>query len=196
MFDELKTAQAAAYLLNKAGGTMDHLKLMKLLYLADRLSWEKYDQPISGDEYYSLPYGPVLSKTLDLMRGEAPELYERNKPITIWAEWIADKENYKVSNAKPIDLNDEYFFDRLSPSDEEVLDDIHNKFGHFGTFALVSYTHNPKFIPEWEEPNGSRKKIELNTLLTHLEKTPEQIKGIYEDLAIYNAFDDVINGGV
>ena len=59
MFNELKTAQASAYLLHKAGGTMEHLKLMKLLYLADRLSWKEYDKSITGDEYYSLPYGPV-----------------------------------------------------------------------------------------------------------------------------------------
>ncbi|MEE3701578.1 type II toxin-antitoxin system antitoxin SocA domain-containing protein, partial [Mannheimia haemolytica] len=52
MFDELKIAQATAYLLHKAGGTMEHIKVMKLLYLADRLSWQRYGYSISNDEYY------------------------------------------------------------------------------------------------------------------------------------------------
>lgn len=77
MFDELKIAQATAYLLHKAGGTMEHIKVMKLLYLADRLSWQRYGYSISNDEYYSLPYGPVLSNTLNLMRGEEASLYQK-----------------------------------------------------------------------------------------------------------------------
>ncbi len=38
MFNERKAAQAAAYLLHKAGGKLPLLKLMKLMYLAERLS--------------------------------------------------------------------------------------------------------------------------------------------------------------
>ena len=36
VFDERRAAQAAARLLDKHGGTMPWLKLVKLLYLADR----------------------------------------------------------------------------------------------------------------------------------------------------------------
>lgn len=79
MFNELKTAQASAYLLHKAGGTMEHLKLMKLLYLADRLSWKEYDKSITGDDYYSLPY-PVISKNI--------ESYSRGNATTI--KWECD----------------------------------------------------------------------------------------------------------
>lgn len=192
MFNELKTAQAAAYLLYKAGGQMHHLKLMKLLYLADRLSWKERDYSISGDSYYSLPFGPVLSQTLDLMRGESIELY--NDRQSEWAKWIADKENHTVSTVKKFDEADEYFFDCLSKSDEEILDKIFEDFGHFKTFALVNYTHDSRYVPEWEDPNGSRKQITLPHLLSCLGKTPEQIKAIFEEQVIYQDFENAING--
>ena len=69
MFNELKTAQASAYLLHKAGGTMEHLKLMKLLYLADRLSWKEYDKSITGEEYepYSRGNTTTIKRECDRM---------------------------------------------------------------------------------------------------------------------------------
>lgn len=41
MFCEEKVAQMAAYLLQKRGGKMSYLKLMKLLYLSDRESMDR-----------------------------------------------------------------------------------------------------------------------------------------------------------
>jgi hypothetical protein len=37
----------AAYFLNRAGGSMEHVKLMKLMYLADRECMNQYWFPIS-----------------------------------------------------------------------------------------------------------------------------------------------------
>ncbi|MFZ7224642.1 Panacea domain-containing protein [Avibacterium avium] len=187
-FNETKTAQAAAYLLYKAGGTMHHLKLMKLLYLADRLSWQENDYPITGDDYYSLPYGPVLSKTLDLMHGETlSQLKGAN--ANAWDKWIKSDENYSVKLAKAVDESDEYFWDYLSINDEEILTQIFDEFGHFETFALVEYTHNKNYVPEWENPKGSSKKIDLRTLLQHIGKTPQEIEYIFEDMELKAAFD-------
>lgn len=193
MFRELKTAQATAYLLHKAGGTMEHLKMMKLLYLADRRAWELYGHSITGDEYYSLPFGPVLSNTLNLMRGESPEFYQPNSGGP-WSEWIADKADHKISLKKEINLEDEYFWSDLSESDEEILDEIFVKFGDYKTFALVEYTHNPKYIPEWEDPKGGAKKITLENLLKALGKEQEEIQAIIEHLEEIKAFDELFSG--
>lgn len=187
VFNEAKTAQATAYLLYKAGGTMEHIKAMKLLYLADRLSFEKKGHSISGDEYYSLPYGPVLSNTLNLMRGENPDFYQN--VYSVWNEWIADKADHKISLKKEVDEADEYFWDYLSTGDIKILDEIHRNFGHFKPFALVEYTHNPKYIPEWEDPKGGAKPIELTNLLRSIGKSEDEIQGIFEDLELKLAFD-------
>ena len=70
-FDERKTTEAAvALLLMEHSRRMDRVRLMKLLYLADRLSLERHDVPVCGDAYYSLPHGPVLTTALNLAKEE------------------------------------------------------------------------------------------------------------------------------
>ena len=72
MFNEQRVAQMAAYLLGRARGHTKYLKLMKLLYLADRESMKRHGHPISGDRYVSMEHGPVLSHTLNLPRPPSP----------------------------------------------------------------------------------------------------------------------------
>ena len=85
MFNERRVAQMAAYLLDHARTRMKYLKLMKLLYLADRESMKRHGHPISGDRYVSMDHGPVLSNTLNLING-AVKFQEHG-----WDYWIADK---------------------------------------------------------------------------------------------------------
>lgn len=49
MFNELKTAQLAAYLLKQGGGRMEYIKLINLLYLAEREHLKLYHSPMTGD---------------------------------------------------------------------------------------------------------------------------------------------------
>lgn len=51
MFNQRKVAQMAAFLLDHGKGRMSYLKLMKLLYLADRESMRRHGEAISGDRY-------------------------------------------------------------------------------------------------------------------------------------------------
>lgn len=194
MFNEAKTAQAAAYLIHKAGGIISHLKLIKLLYLADRLSWQRFDSPITGDEYYSLKYGPVLSRTLDLIHGET----ESREP-TIWNSWISARENHQVSLMREIDAQDKLFWDELSANDEKILDDTFRQYGHLDRFELVELTHNSAIIPEWEDPKGGAIPIKLATLLSHLGKNESQIKAILDDIKAQNQINALFSecrGGI
>ena len=71
MFNERKAAQMAAFFLGQLlDRKMPHLKLMKLLYLSDREAVRAFGWPISGDRLVSMPHGPVLSQTLNLMDGD------------------------------------------------------------------------------------------------------------------------------
>ncbi len=53
-FNERKATQAAAYLLQMRGGTMSYMKLIKLLYLADRAALVRFGRPITTDRYVSM----------------------------------------------------------------------------------------------------------------------------------------------
>jgi len=76
-FDIKKTIQASAVLLKtEPGQRMSRLRLLKLLYIADRDALTERARPITGDSPVAMDHGPVLTNTYDLIKGEdflAPE---------------------------------------------------------------------------------------------------------------------------
>ena len=66
MFSSDKILQEVSYLLSLNGNRMNLLKLMKELYLIDRLSIEERESSVSGDVFFSMKHGPVLSQTLNM----------------------------------------------------------------------------------------------------------------------------------
>src|SRR5229473_6211455 len=90
-FNERKTTQAASLFLKHGGGRMNYMKLIKLLYLADRGAFLRWGRPVSGDRYFSMKLGPVLSVVHDLIT-EVPCPGEE----TIWSQHISPPSNYEV----------------------------------------------------------------------------------------------------
>lgn len=145
--------QMAAWLLCRHGGSMPHLKLMKLLYLTERTCIERYGFPALGDYLVSMPHGPVLSVTLDYMRGAG-------SPDNGWSKWVSLIQNHTVSLAreyKPEEL------DLLSEVDVEVLQEVWDRFGNMEEWDIRDYTHN--HCPEWKDPQGSSLPITYKYLL-------------------------------
>lgn len=70
-FDSQRSLEASAYLIRHWTGEKTVMKLIKLLYLADRYSIQKYRLPITGDSYFGMKDGPVLSTVLNLLRGKS-----------------------------------------------------------------------------------------------------------------------------
>src|SRR5260370_12146701 len=80
-FNERKATEAAAHLLKLRGGRMSYMKLIKLLYLADREALLRFGCPITTVRYVSIDRGPVLSRVLNLISEErepAPQSYLPN----------------------------------------------------------------------------------------------------------------------
>lgn len=149
-FNERKAAQMAAFFLQKSS-RLEVLKLMKLLYLADRLAMDLYDTPISGDRMVSMPHGPVLSQTLDLMNGSRPD------PDQGWQSWISDREAYQVGLAPERTQSTSEDLTALSDAEIDVLGKVWAEFGHVGKYHLVDYTHD--CCAEWKDPHGSSSPI-------------------------------------
>src|SRR5258705_6624824 len=74
-FNEQKTTEAAAHLIKRRGqGYMSYMKLIKLLYFADREALLRWGSPITADTFYSMDRGPVLSRVHDLVtEGASPD---------------------------------------------------------------------------------------------------------------------------
>lgn len=174
LFNEQKTAQAAAFLLHRAGGTLPLLKLMKLLYLAERQSFQDYGEPLTGDHLVSMSFGPVLSQTLNHMNGAVRSADEG------WDTWIADRAEHMVAlrDASMIRSPEEDLL-ALSDSDIEVLTSVWRKFGHIDRWKLVDLTHE---FPEWEDPHGSSKPISVLKLLQAVGYSPEVAKELVSRL--------------
>lgn len=156
LYDDRRAAQAAAYLLLLAGGTLEILKLTKLLYLSERLSYELYGEPLTGDQPYALKQGPLLST-----------IYDRTKKTEhlndTWRTWIKGRFGNNITLDHVIgDPREE--LSSLSRADFDVMDAVWKDFGRMTASQLVTYTHGGK-CPEWADPGLSSKKIDPDTLL-------------------------------
>lgn len=149
MFKHRKVAQIAAVFAEKEGGAINLLKLIKLMYLADRQSFARHGLPISFDRYVSMNHGPVLSRTYDLINGDIEGSGGAN-----WREWIGDRESHLVDVRKEFSRND---LDELSDADLEIIEDVWKNFGSMSQWELRDYTH--QHCSEWEDPHDSSNPI-------------------------------------
>lgn len=174
LFNEKRTAQAAAFLLHRAGGRLPLLKLMKLLYLAERESLKVYGEPISGDKLVAMPHGPVLSTTYDLMNGAVLSMQGG------WETWMEDRAGHDIALRDPSTIRSpEEDLLELSNGDLEILQQIWDMFGHMGRYELVAYTHSDA-CPEWEDPRGSSRPIPMGRLFKALGYSDEGVRSAVE----------------
>lgn len=176
LFNEKRTAQAAAFFLHCAGGSLPLLKLMKLMYLAERESLQLYGEPITGDKLVSMPHGPVLSMTYELMNGAARGMRGG------WNTWIADRSQHHVALADASMIRSpEADLLELSQSDLEILEAIWRRYGHMNQWDLRDYTHSGG-CPEWQDPHGSSHPIPMQHLLAALGYSEQDARAVMEHL--------------
>lgn len=145
--------QASAYLLLRLGGNVDKIKLMKLLYLADRDHFLKHGRPITGDMQYALPHGPVPSCTLNLLSGQD-----------------AEQNDFVFRHIETTDRTFRLICDPgaacLGESDRRILDSVLEKYGAMHTGAIRRFTHAlPEFVEC--EIEGSSAPIPYEVILKH-----------------------------
>ncbi|MSU62857.1 MAG: DUF4065 domain-containing protein, partial [Pedosphaera sp.] len=63
-FNIRKATEVATQFLQRGGGTINTMKLVKLIYLLDRLSLDRRGIPVVGGDYLSMRNGPVVSEVL------------------------------------------------------------------------------------------------------------------------------------
>ncbi|WP_137154842.1 Panacea domain-containing protein [Rhizobium sp. FKL33] len=153
-YEARKAAQLIAYLIKKSGGrSLNLLKTVKLVYLADRESVARYGFPILDEPRYSLDHGPINSKTLNRINGGFNSEIEELD----WSEYLTDREHNEIGlSAEGVSLDD---LDELSEADIECLDAVWERFGHMTPSGLRNWTHDN--LPEWQDPNGGRIPITM-----------------------------------
>jgi len=133
-----KAIQAALWFLAQHGGMLPRLKLVKLLFLADRTHLARYGRPIAGGNYVAMKLGPVCSEFLDDLRKSPgrPTLPLRSDGHKVVAKAGADEE-------------------MLSESDIEVLREVNCRYGNLDRFALADLTHKLKaWVKNYPNPTA------------------------------------------
>lgn len=183
LYDDRRAAQSAAFLLQLAGGSLEILKLTKLLYLSERLSYERYGEPLTGDTPYALKQGPVLS-----------QIYDRTKRTDnlneTWRTWIKGRSGNDISLVHPIlDPSEELV--ALSKADFKVMSAVWKDFGGMTAYELVTYTHH--HCPEWTDPGMSSNKIDPDTILRKVgmkrEDAAKQIEHLRQAASLKRTLD-------
>ena len=125
---ESKIQNVVLYFANKSQKkTIDRLKLMKLIWLSDRLHLNKYGRMILNDKYKALPNGSIASKTMDMTKKNMQNAWEVN--------------GYNIKALREADLA---FF---SKSDIEIMNYVWEKFKDKEPFELSEYSH---LFKEWK----------------------------------------------
>jgi len=168
LFNEAKATQAAARLLRLRGGRMSYMKLIKLLYLADREALIRWGRPITTDRYVSTDNGPVVNRIYDLIRNEPSP-----NSVKIWGKFISAPEDYEVR------LLGDPGSGELSPAEEQLIDEVFGQHGQDSRWALIDYTYG---LPEWVHPDGGVLPIEYRDILRVVHKTAAEISAVEEDL--------------
>lgn len=179
-FHPEKAVEAAAVFLKLHGKPMKYLGLLKMLYLADRIALERMEQPITGDHYVSMKFGPVLSGVYDLIKGNPID-----NALPLWTKFISPRKDNYVSL-----LNDPGDAD-LCEEEEEIIQEVYQEFGHLDPFEVAEWTHD---LPEWQNPHGSAIPIAVEDILKNVGKSAQEISEIQQE-AIREAYlDGVLDG--
>lgn len=131
--------EAIYYILSKIGKT-SKLKIVKLIYLADKYHLIKYGRTITNDDYYAMQLGPVGTTVKDFLSSDTSFSSHAEREFGAKLIKKAAKYDYKSKSVK-------YRIKWLSQSDLEVLDFIIEKFGDMTHSQLIQYSHK---YPEWK----------------------------------------------
>lgn len=174
-----KALDVMYFFVNKVGGVITDVKLMKLMYFSDRKSLLETGFPITDDSYCIMNRGPILSSSLDHINhytNEFSTLFE--KPThTYEGGYPVQEINLKKEVTRQLDY--------LAEIELEILDEIFNKLGEMTTNEIVQYAHNDRFCPEWDFPNGTSKPLSINTILHVHGIDKEEAEKIVQDINYY-----------
>lgn len=134
-FKPEKFLNAVAYLAANCPGATKK-KICKLLYFADKEQMLKYGTPITGDDYYRLPHGPIPTHGLNLLRG----IGSRSR-IALRDQYF-QVDGWKVKAKKAANLA------VFSKSENRTLAAICARYGHLSADYLEALSHRE---PTWKK---------------------------------------------
>lgn len=154
---------AVLWLLHQHSGTLNRLKLVKLVFLADLQHLSLYGRPIVGGHYFAMEHGPVASEMFDDIRCRNINVpFECVPPYEVKANALVDEEH-------------------LSESDIEVLREVNAKYGDMDRFALRDLTHGFKSWKKNYPNDGSSHPLPYEDLFLDLPEERQAMLDVIRD---------------
>jgi hypothetical protein len=161
-FDAQKATEAAAQFIAHAQGSINVMKLVKLIYLLDRESIARRGVPVVGGVYLSMRNGPVTSEILDLINSGSLWHYETN-----WREFISDRQDHFVELSK--DPGTEH----LSEFELALIHELSTIHRKADQYAMRDWCHIR--CGEWLPLEKGREHISLRKLADEVGRNPEEV---------------------
>ncbi len=170
-FDPKRATQAAGVLFTCSGGDrMAYLKLLKLLYFADRESIQQKGRPITGDEPWAMDYGPVLTRIYDYIKCNP------RKGVDVWAKYFRTVDFDVVRAEDP-------GADALSRYDRRILAAVYEAHKDLDGFEVSQLSRD---FPEWKDAykgENTSTRIPEEAILVALGIGEEDRRKIAEQIA-------------
>jgi len=171
-FNEAKAAQcAAAFLKLSRTGRIDHVKLVRLMYLVDRQALLDWGYPVTTDQFVFTTSGPILTRVNTLIT-------EGSLTPPTWSEYISQLKGSPPDLEVELRLPDAPTGE-LSMAEEQLIAQVFSAHSSKTKWQLIEFT---KGLPEWVDPQGSAIPCSYSDLLKANGKTAPEIAAIMEDL--------------
>lgn len=146
---------------------MSYLRLLKLLYIADRESLRQARRPIVGTRPVAMKNGPLHGKVLDLIS-------QRDIDEADWSRYIR-KHGYEVVLVQDPGVSE------LSRFEIDLLNQVARDFSQMDDWELVEYTHT---FTEWQKnyQADTSRAISVEDILAAVNVSPEDREEILDDL--------------
>lgn len=182
-FQTLKVVQACAVLLRQHEGQMSRLRLLKLLYIADRECLAESLRPVTGDRPVSMDHGPVLTRTYNLIKS-----LDIDSPL--WDRFI------QLHGPQDLRLIENPGVEKLSQYEIDKLQSISERHRSMNDYDIALETHQ---FAEWQRNQPDRphssKPIPLGDLFIALGLT--ELASELERSSLEEAeLDELLGGAV
>ena len=169
---ERQAAQMAAAFILRANRAIGKLRLMKLMYLAERESMRRFVFPIVCDDIFAMRMGMALSRTFNLMRGKpgTPTSGE-------WGQHIV-RTNRGLDVQRGVSAST---LGSLSRNDIDVIDEVWKAHGRQSEDELVHEVHHG--LEEWVD-QWSRQSRRSGAVRVPYETLFQTLRGMSESDAV------------
>ena len=155
-FSHKKAIQALNFFAQSAGGQINKMKALKLVFFADRYHLRKYGRPITNDSYFAMKFGPVASACLNLLNEDNE--FTAPSEIRYRDLFLERHSSQNFSSTEKVDPT------VISATDLEALRYTWETYQDKDQYQLADESHR---FPEWRQHEAALNAGETRRLMSY-----------------------------